>query len=94
MTEKLLTGALSLNTNKLVVLTSQSTFFSIMLGQSHRFLGINQYHRKLEVSRSRKFYEGGGVEHIAPKSDNLLLFKLKIYVDKFPKKGLTGDVFF
>ena len=33
--------------------------FSIMLGQSHRFLGINQYHRKLEVSRSRKFYEGG-----------------------------------
>ena len=81
MTEKLLTGALSLNTNKLVVLTSQSTFFSIMLGQSHRFLGINLYHRKLEVSRSRKFYEGGGgVEHIAPKSDNLLLFKLHIYI--------------
>ena len=92
MTEKLLTRALSLNTNKLVVLTSQSTFF-----QSCRDRATVSWALISTIGNWKCLAQGSftrGVEHIAPKSDNLLLFKLYIYVDKFPKKGLTGDVFF
>ena len=47
---------------------------------------VIMWNRKLVSIRLAHGHFIRGVEHIAPKSDNLLLFKLYIHVDKFPKK--------
>ena len=60
-------------------LTSQYTFFSVMLGRSRCFLGIYQYFEELKMSCSRTLHGGrdrswGSIPiPLAPKSDVLPL---------------------